>query len=57
MSTGNIKKKCFLGVKCCRCVRLTTLPPSMSRLYRHCGVLNILQPPRPGTGLALLTTT
>jgi MFS-type transporter involved in bile tolerance (Atg22 family) len=34
-------KKCFWGVKCGRCVGLTTLPPSMSRLLWQCGILNI----------------
>jgi hypothetical protein len=37
----------------------TTLPPSMSRLYRQCGILNISQPyrsPRPLTGIAFFLT-
>jgi hypothetical protein len=39
------------------CVRLTILPPSMSRLSRQCGILNDSQPyrlSRPVTGIALL---
>jgi hypothetical protein len=51
------KKKCFWGVKCGRRIELTTLPPPISRLSRHCGILNISEPyrpPRPVRGVALL---
>jgi hypothetical protein len=44
-------------VKCGRCIGLTTLPPSVSRLSRQCEILNISQPyrpPRPVMGIALL---
>jgi hypothetical protein len=54
MSTRNLT-----GLKGGRRVRLTTLTPSVSRLPRQCGILDILQryrPPRPTTGLALLLT-
>jgi hypothetical protein len=39
--------KCFSGVKRGRCIGLTTLLPSVSRLSRLCGILSILQPYRP----------
>jgi hypothetical protein len=47
----------FWEVKCGWCIGLITLPPSMSRFCRQCGLLSISQlyrPPRPVTGIALL---
>jgi hypothetical protein len=48
----------FLKIKRGRQVRLTTQPPSVSRLSRQCGIFNISQPhtsPRPVKGISLLS--
>jgi hypothetical protein len=50
------KYRYFWGVERGRCVGLTTLPSSVSRLSRQCGILNISQAyksPQPATGVVL----
>jgi hypothetical protein len=50
------EKQCFWEVKCYRCVRLITLPPSMSRHSRQREIFSMSHPYRsspPVTGIAL----
>jgi hypothetical protein len=55
MSTGNLPRGKGQPAR-----RLETLPPFVSRLFRECDSLNVLQPygpPRPPTEIAEITFT
>jgi hypothetical protein len=59
-SNTNVYQKVLLGVKRCRCLRLTTSLPSVSRSSGQSGSLDVSlphRPPRHGIGIALLFFT